>query len=76
MMRESRVDNIEHVNWRGPASARWLSYLIITSHCHIPQSRLETCSQPFAHLLAVKSRELISLAAEHGFATRQPSAQW
>ena len=52
-MRESRVDNIEHVNWRGPASAGWLSYLIITSHCHQSQSRLETWFQPFAHLVAV-----------------------
>ena len=38
----------------GPASAGWMSYLIITSHCHIPQSLLETWFQPFAHLVAVR----------------------
>ena len=51
------VDNIEHVNWRGgedPHLQPWMSYLIITSHCHQSQSRLETWFQPFAHLVAVR----------------------
>ena len=79
MMRETRVDNIEHVNWRGEERTRicrldviFDNYVSLSSESISAGNLISTVCAFGGGERAEQAVSLISMAAEHGFATRQP----